>query len=58
MPFEATVKETGEKITVYKMNSGKYYDYDKMGVHEIAQSKTGKKEFRPDELIIGKVIES
>lgn len=50
MPYQATIKTTGERITVYKLNSGNYYDYDRMGAKEPAQSKTGKKEFTPQQL--------
>ncbi len=50
MPYQATVKATGEKITVYKLDDGTWYDYDKMGQHEPPQSKTGKKKFEASEL--------
>ena len=50
----ATVKATGETITVYKLHDGTYHDYDNMGVGFRPQSKTGKKIFTPDELVIGK----
>ena len=57
MPYEATVKATGEKISVYKLHNGNYYDYKNMGENEPPQAtKAGKKEFAPDELIIGKEI--
>lgn len=57
MPFEAIVKSTKEPLKVYKLASGNYYDYDRMGSHEPPSAiKAGKKEFTPDELIIGKEL--
>lgn len=54
MPYNATVRATGEKLTVYKLiQAGTFYDYDNMGGDKPpAAMKAGKKEFRPDELII------
>ena len=55
MAYQATVKETGEKITVFKLSDGDYYDFDNMGEHQPPQAtKAGKKKFKPEELIIGK----
>ena len=51
--IEATVKATGEKLTVYKLGNGNYYDYKAMGASEPpTASKAGKKEFTPSELTI------
>lgn len=55
MIVEATVKATGEKLVVYKLHSGNWYDYDNMGAGDPPKAlKAGKKEFTKDELIIGK----
>lgn len=54
LKIEATVKATGEKVIVYKLNNGNYYDYERMGANEHpTASKAGKKEFAKDELILG-----
>jgi len=47
---KATIKETGEKINVYQLSGGKYYDYDAMGENQPPTSKLGKKEFDKKEL--------
>lgn len=58
MAYEAIIKATGEKITVYKLRNGNYYDRLAMGENEkpFAQ-KANKKEFAPEELQIGKEVE-
>ena len=49
----ATVKATGEKLNVYKLKNGNYYDYDSMGANlPPSAPKAGKKEFSPTELIL------
>ena len=59
MRITATVKETKEQLIVYKLNNGNFYDYKSMGANELPQAiKSGKKEFRPDELILGEIVKS
>ena len=50
--IEATGRATGEKIQVYKLNNGNYYDFKNMGCHMPPCSTTGKKEFEKSELIV------
>jgi hypothetical protein len=51
MTFDATVKATNEKLIVYRLNNGNYYDYQNMGANQPpAAPKAGKKEFKADEL--------
>ena len=49
---QVTIKATGEKINVYLLNRGTYYDYENMGEHLPPSAiKAGKKEFNKKELI-------
>lgn len=61
MVNEATVKATGEKLLVYKLNSGNYYDYKSAGVDlkmfPPSAPIANKKEFTPDELVIGREVD-
>ncbi len=51
--FKAKVKETGEVLTVYKLNNSNYYDYDNMGADMPPKAvKANKKEFSRDEVSI------
>ena len=51
--MKAIIKATNEKINVYRLNNGNYYDYDNMGENmPPAAIKSGKKEFSKDELNI------
>jgi hypothetical protein len=53
--FTATVKSTGETLTVYKLQNGNYYDYENMGANmPPSAQKAGKKEFDKTELILPK----
>lgn len=56
MPIQATVKATGEKLRVYKLKSGNYYDYDNMGadlkMFPPSAPRANKKEFTKEELIL------
>ena len=53
--LDATVKSTGEKLTVYKLQNGNYYDFEAMWHNEPPSApKSGKKEFSPSELTIDK----
>ena len=57
--YQATVKETNETLTVYKLQNGNYYDYENMGVSSPPSAHlVGKKEFTKEELILGKETES
>jgi len=54
---KATVKATGEELTVYLLQNGNYYDYKAMGANEPPSApKAGKKEFTRDELNIWEEI--
>ena len=58
MVNQATVKATGEKLNVYKLHNGNFFDYDNMGGNmPPSAAKAGKKEFAPEELIIGKEMD-
>lgn len=50
--FKVTIIATGEVIEVYRLRTGEYYDYRAMGENEIASSKTGKKRFKKEEIIL------
>ena len=51
--FKAVVKETGEKLKVYKLHNSNYYDFDNMGADMPPKAlKANKKEFTKDELRI------
>lgn len=48
-----TVRATGEKLNVYKLQNGNYYDYDAMGAGDPPTAhKADKKEFTKNELSI------
>ena len=50
--IKATIKTTGETITVFSLNNGSYYDYYNMGEEKPPSAiKAGKKEFEKGELI-------
>ena len=52
MKKKATIKATGEKLNVYSLRNGNYYNYDNMGSGKPPSAiKAGKKEFKKDELI-------
>lgn len=61
MVNEATVKATGEKLLVYKLSGGNYYDYKNMGadlkMFPPSAPIANKKEFAPDELVIGREVD-
>jgi len=57
MTNEITIKSTGEKIKAYKLENGNWYDYDGMGANSPPTSKTGKREFTKEEIIIGKEVQ-
>ena len=47
----ATIKATGERIRLYKLNNGNYYDFDNMGANQPPSApKANKKEFTKDKL--------
>jgi len=51
--LKATIKATSEKITVYRLNNGNYFDFENMGANMPPSAvKAGKKEFKESELII------
>lgn len=51
--FTATVKATNEKIVVYRLANGNYYDSMAIGADAKPSAHiANKKEFTPDELII------
>jgi len=47
---KATVIATGEKIKVYKLNGGRWHDYDSQGSFPPSAPKSGKREFSDHEL--------
>ncbi len=53
--YKAKVLDTNERLTVYKLANGNYYDYEAME-HELPPSavKANKKEFRANELQLNK----
>lgn len=59
MPYNATVKSTGEKIKVYPSRNlpDVWYDFDNMGCDKPpAAMRAGKKQFQSSELIIHEKI--
>lgn len=53
---EIIIKATGEKLMAYKLKTGNWYDYNGMGKSDPPTSRTGKKEFLPDEVTEGKEV--
>lgn len=57
MAYEAIIKATDEKIIVYKLRNGNYYDFNNMSSSEPPSApKANKKEFLPNELTIIKEL--
>ena len=53
--YKAKVLATGEKLTVYKLANGSWYDHENMEQDAPpAAPKANKKEFRPNELQLNK----
>ena len=53
--YKAKVIETSERIKVYKLANGNWYDHDNQRQDlPPAAPKAGKKEFTPDELELNK----
>jgi len=51
--MKAIVKATSETLKVYRLKNGNYYDFENMGENmPPSAKKAGKKEFKPDELIM------
>jgi hypothetical protein len=46
------IKETGEIIEVYQLRNGNYHDWHAVGADQPATSKTGKKEFKKEEVVL------
>ena len=53
--YKAKIKETGERLKVYELANGNWYDYDNQEQDKPPTAvKANKKEFRPGELQLNK----
>lgn len=49
--FTVLIKETNEKVIVYKLKNGNFYDFENMAKNLPPTAKeAGKKEFTPNEV--------